>query len=101
MKTFQASQLPAVQLPAVQRPAAGALHAKWNPVVARSVHLSGTAASLSRLGSLTSTHGPKILSNPVTTNLWVENGVIWQLPNLLVGFTSYSAATAFFSSVKS
>jgi hypothetical protein len=27
--------------------------------------------------------------------------VIWQLPNLLVGFTSYSAATVFFSSVKS
>ena len=34
-------------------------------------------------------------------NLWVEKGVIWQLPNLLVGFTSYSAATHFFSSVKS
>jgi len=34
-------------------------------------------------------------------NLWVEDGVIWQLPNLLVGFTSYSAATSFFFSVKS
>jgi hypothetical protein len=34
-------------------------------------------------------------------NLWVENGVIWQLPNLPVGFTSYSAATHFFSSLKS
>ena len=26
--------------------------------------------------------------------------MVWQLPNLLVGFTSYSAATSFFSSVK-
>src|SRR5258708_16639379 len=34
-------------------------------------------------------------------NLWVEKGVIWQLPNLLAGFTTYSAATHFFSSVKS
>jgi hypothetical protein len=34
-------------------------------------------------------------------NLWVEKGVIWQLPNLLVGFTSYSAAIHFFSLVKS
>jgi hypothetical protein len=33
-------------------------------------------------------------------NLWVENGVIWQLPSLLVGFTSYSAATSFFASAK-
>lgn len=33
-------------------------------------------------------------------NLWVENGAIWQLPNLLVGFTSYSAASTFFGSVK-
>ena len=40
-------------------------------------------------------------STPTVTSLWVENGVIWQLPNLLVGFTSYSGATAFFSSVKS
>ena len=42
---------------------------------------------------------PSVVSSSVS-NLWVENGVIWQLPNLLVGFTSYSAATGFFSSVK-
>jgi hypothetical protein len=45
--------------------------------------------------------GIKIPASTTIPNLWVENGVIWQLPNLLVGFTSYSAATAFFSSVKS
>jgi hypothetical protein len=42
---------------------------------------------------------PSVLSTSVS-NLWVEKGVIWQLPNLLVGFTSHSAATGFFSSVK-
>ncbi len=43
----------------------------------------------------------RLISAPTSTvpNLWVENGVIWQLPNLLVGFTSYSAATGFFLSV--
>lgn len=42
-------------------------------------------------------------SIPISTLriLWVEAGVIWPLPNLLVGFTSYAALTAFFSSVKS
>jgi hypothetical protein len=32
-------------------------------------------------------------------NLWVENGVIWQLPSLLIGFTSYTAVTNFFASL--
>lgn len=37
---------------------------------------------------------------PPIPNLWVQNGVIWQLPSLLVGFTNYSAATSFFNSLK-
>lgn len=37
---------------------------------------------------------------PPIPNLWVDDGVIWQLPSLLVGFTNHSSATGFFSSVK-
>ncbi len=58
------------------------------------------ASSLSALTKVGS-GALRVTSNPAIPNLWVEKGVIWQLPNLLVGFTSYSAATAFFSSVAS
>lgn len=82
------------------------LPAKWNALVNRSVHASVTTprTGLSAVTSLSKSRfagSISTASTPTVTNLWVENGVIWQLPNLLVGFTSYSAATAFFSSVKS
>lgn len=59
----------------------------------------GGGANLSKLARVNASTGA-LTSDPAVPNLWVEKGVIWQLPNLLVGFTSYSAATAFFSSVK-
>lgn len=106
------------------------LPAKWNALVNQSVHASGgnliTAPGGNLIaGNLITPPGGNLIAGnlitkpptglsksrlagpvspattPTVTNLWVENGVIWQLPNLLVGFTSYSAATAFFSSVKS
>ncbi len=72
----------------------------------------GTNASNLGGGILTSSSGlsanlgggikvPPLSLTPTLPNLWVEKGVIWQLPNLLIGFTSYSAATTFFSSVAS
>ncbi len=68
----------------------------WNLAVNRSVHAPRRFPVLDthRLDPL----APK----PKTTvpHLWVENGVIWQMPNLLVGYTSYSAATTFFSTLK-
>ena len=80
--------------------------AKWNAVVNRSVHAAVTTprTGLSDMTSLSKSGfagSISTASTPTVTNLWVENGVIWQLPNLLVGFTSYSALTAFFSSIKS
>jgi hypothetical protein len=82
------------------------LAAKWDSVVQASVHAPKT---LSRTGPniLTSPVGSTLtgtlrsLLDPAVSNLWVEKGVIWQLPNLLVGFTNYSSATGFFASVKS
>jgi hypothetical protein len=102
MKTtgFQASRLSGRPLP---RPSW--LAGKWASLVKASVH-APVAAFHTAPGNLTSAVNsrfaetlPSVLSTSVS-NLWVEKGVIWQLPNLLVGFTSYSAATGFFSSVK-
>jgi len=97
---FQASHLPEKQVP---RPVW--LAGKWDSLVRASVH-APVAASQTGPRNLTSVFNskfagtlPSVLSSTVP-NLWVEKGVIWQLPNLLVGFTSYSAATGFFSSVK-
>ena len=79
---------------------------KWNALVNQSVHASVAArrtglSAVTLLSKSTVAGSISTASTPTVTNLWVENGVIWQLPNLLVGFTSYSAVTAFFSSVKS
>ena len=37
---------------------------------------------------------------PPAPSLWVENGAIWLLPNLLVGFTGYAAVSTFFANVQ-
>jgi len=89
-----------------QAPTTVWLGAKWDPLVRQSVH-APAAASQTGPRNLTSLVNSKLAGTlpsaltPAVSNLWVEKGVIWQLPNLLVGFTSYSAATVFFSSVKS
>ena len=72
----------------------------WKAVVSRSVHApAGSSTGLTNL--LVNPKFTAQLSLPIMVgNLWVEDGVIWQLPSLLVGFTSYSAATTFFSSLK-
>ena len=74
----------------------------WNFVVNTSVQAPPAVGTGLRLAN--PSLNPTFLgSRPPSEikNLWVENGQIWRLPNLLVGFTSYSAATHFFSSVKS
>jgi hypothetical protein len=67
----------------------------WSSVVRRSVHppASSSATSLAM--------NPRFVPNiPMPLkNLWVENGVIWQLPSLLIGFTDYSSVTKFFASL--
>lgn len=82
------------------------LPAKWNALVTQSIH--APMALRTGVSDLISHPSPKLsggkilpLGTPTTPSLWVEKGVIWQLPNLLIGFTDYSAATTFFSSVKS
>jgi len=98
MKTtgFQDSWLPGRQVP---RPVW--LAAKWDSLVKASVH-APVAASQAAPRNLTSVVKSKFAGtlpsglSPTVPNLWVEKGVIWQLPNLLVGFTSHSAATGFF-----
>ena len=67
----------------------------WDLVVQRSVHAPPPHPA----------EPVNLQTNPKFTlvqppNLWVENGVIWQLPKLLIGFTSDSSAKAFFLSVK-
>lgn len=74
----------------------------WNFVVNSSVHAPPAGGTGLRVAN--PSLNPTLLGSrppPEIKNLWVENGQIWQLPNLLVGFTSYSAVTHFFSSVKS
>jgi len=82
------------------------LGAKWDSLVQASVH-APVAPSQTGPRNLTSLISSKLggalhsALDPTVPNLWGEKGVIWQLPNLLAGFTSYSAATGFFASVKS
>jgi hypothetical protein len=74
----------------------------WDSVVNISVHAPSTGATGLRLAN--PNLDPALFGSrpaPEVKNLWVENGQIWQLPNLLVGFTSYSALTHFLSSAKS
>jgi hypothetical protein len=78
---------------------------KWDSLVRMSVHapMAASRTGPRNVNLLASSKFARPLTaplGPAIPNLWVENGVIWQLPNLLVGFTSYPAATVFFSSVK-
>jgi hypothetical protein len=69
----------------------------WRSVVSKTVHAPAVPPN-----PLTNMQvNPKFTANiprPLP-NLWVENGVIWQLPSLLIGFTSYTAAKDFFASL--
>jgi hypothetical protein len=69
----------------------------WRSVVRQSVHVPSTSSSIPTSFQLNS----RVVANIPTPlpNLWVENGVIWQLPSLLIGFTSYSAVTKFTASL--
>lgn len=69
----------------------------WRSVVSKSVHAPAASPTIPMNFSV----NPKDRVNiPVQLpNLWVENGVIWQLPSLLIGFTSYSALTKFFGTL--
>lgn len=69
----------------------------WRSVVNQSVHAPAKSSTVPMNISLNPRFGQNIA--PPIPNLWVENGVIWQLPSLLVGFTSYSAVTKFFASL--
>ena len=79
---------------------------KWNSMVGKLIHppqaitlpRSPTSFLPDRPGIEKALRAPQPAAPP---NLWVENGAIWQLPNLLVGFTNYASVTAFFASVMS
>ncbi len=86
-----------------------AFSAKWNTLVnqklrprvmARRAGASG-GSNASVLASPLSGSAFQLPSSFILPNLWVDNGAIWQLPNMLLGFTNYSAATSFLSSVSS
>jgi len=73
---------------------------QWNAMVGKLVHPHPAIARAPG-----QTGGPqKVIwppPQPPAPTLWVENGAIWLLPNLLVGFTNYPSVTAFFANVKS
>lgn len=71
----------------------------WQSVVRNSVHLPRAPAPLTMAGIPAARLNPKFIATLPLQNLWVENGVIWQLPSLLIGFTNYSAVTRFFGSL--
>jgi hypothetical protein len=70
----------------------------WRSVASKSVHAQAASSTV----PMNLSANPRITANiPIQIpNLWVENGVIWQLPSLLIGFTSYSAVTKFFASLQ-
>jgi hypothetical protein len=63
---------------------------------------SGSSAESDRDGSSSDRGAQKDLGppQPPSPSPWAENGAIWLLPNLLVGFTSYAAVSAFFANVQ-
>ncbi len=74
---------------------------KWSGLVQRSGKPNVSIKTGVLSGYVTKTFpGTSLVTAPQIPNLWVENGVIWQLPSLLVGFTNYSSVTGFFSSAK-
>jgi len=88
------------RLTAANIPSPALFRSKWERLVRRSV----TSSSLNGIGAReqikkASPAASHTAASSLIPNLWVENGVIWQLPSLLIGFTNHSAASRFFSSL--
>jgi hypothetical protein len=81
------------------------LNAQWNSLSARFAPGMKRSA-IKPVNTLSATQGTGVMSNIGSSsplpNVWVENGVIWNVAsNLAMGFTSYSSLTSFISAAKS
>ena len=73
------------------------LTAQWNSLAMRLAPRMKQMATKS-VSSLSARSGLSVPVNVALPNVWVENGVIWNVAsNLVLGFTSYSAQTSFMS----
>jgi len=81
------------------------VNAQWNSLASRFAPAMKRSA-IKPFNSLSARQGTGVMSNVGSSsplpNIWVENGVIWNVAsNLALGFTSQSSLTSFISAAKS